>query len=91
MKADAADFDADYHILGKVDDIAIPSAELKCMYEFRASPDHMTRLQAVLSAYIGTKNYHNFTKGRSATEESAKRYMTEITADEPFIVDGAVS
>lgn len=38
--------------------------------------------------YLGTKNYHNLTRGKTASDASSKRFIREITASEPFLVDG---
>lgn len=46
------------------------------------------RLNRVLSHYVGTRNFHNFTVRVSPTDESAKRYILSFEASAPFEVMG---
>jgi tRNA pseudouridine38-40 synthase len=45
-------------------------------------------LREILAKYHGTRNYHNFTLGKSFNEASSKRYIMSFIASEPFVRDG---
>lgn len=52
---------------------------------FRASPEELARLRAMLARYQGTSPYHNFTVGKSSADANANRFIISFTADEPFV------
>ena len=46
------------------------------------------KFNVILRKYIGTHNYHNFTKAMAATNASANRYITMIECSEPQETEG---
>ncbi|XP_074601721.1 pseudouridine synthase 1 [Brevipalpus obovatus] len=55
--------------------------------DFRATRDHITSFNKILSRYLGTHNYHNFTSQRAATDASSQRYIMSIECSDPFVRD----
>lgn len=62
--------------------------EMKQKHEYRVSSDILAQLREALNMYLGTKNYHNFTIGRSFGEKACNRVIKSFTASEPFIQNG---
>jgi tRNA pseudouridine(38-40) synthase len=52
---------------------------------FRASPEELARLRAMLARYQGTSPYHNFTVGKTSADANANRFIISFTADDPFV------
>lgn len=59
----------------------------RALGSFQVSQDLLAALRAALEAYLGTRNFHNFTAGLKATDAAAKRYLISFTAGEPFASD----
>jgi tRNA U38,U39,U40 pseudouridine synthase TruA len=59
----------------------IPKETMEANYSFRLCEEKKAFIKEVWESYVGTKNYHNFTKGLKATEMSANRFMMEMYAD----------
>ena len=53
--------------------------------DFRATRKHIDGFNKILSRYIGTHNYHNFTSQRAPTDASSQRYIMSIECGDPFI------
>ncbi|CAM9246586.1 unnamed protein product [Ascophyllum nodosum] len=51
---------------------------------YRLSADTMSVLREVLKVYVGTRNYHNYTNHKKATDPSCNRLVTSFTAGDPF-------
>ena len=47
--------------------------------------DNLTH--GLISAQVGTRRYHNFTKNLKASDEQAKRFILEFEAGDPRIVN----
>jgi tRNA pseudouridine38-40 synthase len=68
---------------------SVKTAYIKAKKLFRISAERMRYIQEALSMYEGTKNYHNFTVGKSAKDPSAKRYIMSFKVDpKPIIING---
>ncbi|CAL8280199.1 pseudouridylate synthase 1 homolog [Gadus morhua] len=52
---------------------------------FRLDPETLTRANSLFSLYKGTHNFHNFTSQKSPQDPSARRYITEMSCEEPFL------
>jgi tRNA pseudouridine38-40 synthase len=60
--------------------------EEKRFKEFRVSKDQLGHLEKVLGLYCGTKSFHHFTIGKSASDPSSKRFIRSFAIqDQPFI------
>lgn len=56
---------------------------------YRVPPKRIDRLRAALSAYVGTKNYHNYTVHKTFKDPSSKRLIKSFKAAEnPIIING---
>eukprot|EP00633_Aureoumbra_lagunensis_P014467 CAMPEP_0197350720 /NCGR_PEP_ID=MMETSP0893-20130614/26433_1 /TAXON_ID=44058 ORGANISM="Aureoumbra lagunensis, Strain CCMP1510" /NCGR_SAMPLE_ID=MMETSP0893 /ASSEMBLY_ACC=CAM_ASM_000539 /LENGTH=430 /DNA_ID=CAMNT_0042863597 /DNA_START=298 /DNA_END=1590 /DNA_ORIENTATION=- len=49
---------------------------------YRASAASIEQLNHILQAFVGTKNFHNFTAKIQSTHDSAMRYMISLSADD---------
>ena len=63
---------------------ALKTAYLKAKHAYRVPPQRLTRLSSLLSRYVGTHRFHNYTIGKSARDASCKRHIKS------FVVDRAV-
>lgn len=52
---------------------------------FRLDPETLNRVNWLFSLYKGTHNFHNFTSQKSPQDPSARRYITEMSCEEPFL------
>lgn len=52
---------------------------------FRLEAETLQRVNRLLSLYIGTHNFHNFTSQKAPSDASARRYITEMACGKPFI------
>lgn len=55
---------------------------------YRASDEVMKRVNEILSKFVGTHNFHNFTSGKKYTDPSAKRYIYSFECSKPFMKEG---
>ncbi|KAB2578321.1 tRNA pseudouridine synthase 1 [Lasiodiplodia theobromae] len=75
---------------------AIESAikKIKAIYmdakkAYRVPAKRIDRLRDALNAYVGTKNYHNYTVNKKFKDPSAKRLIKSFkAAEEPIIING---
>ncbi|XP_044259012.1 tRNA pseudouridine synthase A [Tribolium madens] len=65
----------------------IPHDQIMVQKGFRLNEATLNRVNDLLQKYVGTKNFHNFTSKKQATDPSAKRYMRNLMCDKPFIKD----
>ncbi|EDQ88429.1 uncharacterized protein MONBRDRAFT_32742 [Monosiga brevicollis MX1] len=56
--------------------------------EYRVDEPKLTWFRETLKRYIGTHKFHNFTAGKSASDDSCRRYITDFTVSEPFEREG---
>ncbi|KAF4553367.1 tRNA pseudouridine synthase-like protein 2 [Elsinoe fawcettii] len=67
---------------------------LKAAYDtarrsYRISPSRIALIQSALSAYVGTKNYHNYTIQKAPTDPSAKRTIKSFVVNPtPILIEG---
>lgn len=54
-------------------------------YGFRLDDETYHRVNKVLSMYVGTKNFHNFTSKKHFQDPSANRYIKSFICERPFI------
>ncbi|KAL3285507.1 hypothetical protein HHI36_000039 [Cryptolaemus montrouzieri] len=52
---------------------------------FRLDDDTFHRVNNVLSRFVGTKNFHNFTSKKSSNDPSANRYIKSFICERPFL------
>lgn len=56
---------------------------------YRVPEKRIDRLRAALNAYVGTKNYHNYTVHKTFRDPSAKRLIKSFkAAEKPIIIGG---
>lgn len=66
----------------------VKAAYIKAKKAYRISDTRRDRVQEALSAYLGTKNFHNYTIQKSFKEDSAKRVIRSFTVNpEPVYVN----
>ncbi|XP_077479814.1 pseudouridylate synthase 1 homolog [Stigmatopora argus] len=53
---------------------------------FRLVPETLRRVNLLFARYKGTHNFHNFTSQKAPKDPSARRYITEMSCGEPFIL-----
>ncbi|KAH9479442.1 tRNA pseudouridine synthase 1 [Psilocybe cubensis] len=52
---------------------------------WRVGPEQMETLRSIVTKYLGTHNFHNFTVGRDFGDRSCKRYMKKIEVADPVV------
>lgn len=57
-------------------------------YRLPDADKNIQKVNEVLTKYVGTHNFHNFTSGRKPHEDSSKRYIKSFQCGEPFMRDG---
>ena len=55
------------------------------MAEHRLSTSTLEDVNKILSGFVGTKNYHNFTSKRLPNDPSCNRFMMSFICEEPII------
>lgn len=50
---------------------------------YRLPPDRVEELRETLKGFLGTKNYHNYTNHKKASDPSCKRYSMSVVS--PFV------
>ncbi|ELR04878.1 tRNA pseudouridine synthase 1 [Pseudogymnoascus destructans] len=66
----------------------VKAAYIKAKKAYRISETRRDRVQEALSAYLGTRNFHNYTIQKSFKEDSAKRVIRSFTVNpEPVYVN----
>lgn len=56
---------------------------------YRISPSRLERIQPILDAFLGTRNFHNYTIQKSFRDPSAKRHIKSFkAAPEPIVING---
>lgn len=61
--------------------------EVYCDKTFRLSPERFEELNRVLSLFLGTKNFHNFTVDKKPHDQSALRFIMSFECQQPFVPD----
>eukprot|EP01083_Nonionella_stella_P195125 719061_1 len=57
-------------------------------WNYRLSPDKVDEINDLLSGFLGTKLYHNFTSRRDPNDPSCARYITYFAVEELFTWKG---
>ncbi|KAJ3666707.1 hypothetical protein Zmor_002141 [Zophobas morio] len=65
----------------------IPKDQMMVQKGFRLQEDILNKINAILQKFVGTKNFHNFTSKKQASDPSAKRFMKSLVCDTPFVKD----
>jgi tRNA pseudouridine38-40 synthase len=65
---------------------AFTSKEVAPTHEYRVTSKILDEVNSLLSVFKGTRNYHNFTSGRPAQDPSCKRYITQFSCGDPFMI-----
>ncbi|KAJ3605122.1 hypothetical protein NHX12_027172 [Muraenolepis orangiensis] len=52
---------------------------------FRLDPETLKKVNGLFTLYKGTHNFHNFTSQKSPQDPSARRYIMEMSCEEPFV------
>uniref|UniRef100_A0A914KFI3 Pseudouridylate synthase 1 homolog n=2 Tax=Meloidogyne incognita group TaxID=654580 RepID=A0A914KFI3_MELIC len=53
--------------------------------EYRISPKRIEELNELLGCYVGSHNFFNYTSGLEFSDQTARRVILSITAEEPFL------
>ncbi|KAJ3337366.1 tRNA pseudouridine synthase 1 [Gonapodya sp. JEL0774] len=62
--------------------------QLEAKRTWRVPAESVARLREVLSGYVGTRNFHNFTIGKKYEERNSKRHIISFECSDPYIRDG---
>jgi tRNA pseudouridine38-40 synthase len=57
----------------------------KTIKDYRISSEQLNTLRTALQKYVGTRAYHNFTKGMDLGNASAQRYILEFSVQDPIV------
>ena len=57
---------------------------------YRVTPEQLEALQTALHQYEGTHSFHNFTKGLSAKDPSAARYIISFNVEKPRVFENGM-
>ncbi|KAJ1341004.1 tRNA pseudouridine(38-40) synthase [Batrachochytrium salamandrivorans] len=66
----------------------ISAEEMRVLHGYRVAADKLDTFRSILSEYVGTHNYHNFTLGRKFDDKSSVRYIISFACSDPFIRSG---
>jgi len=67
----------------------IRAAYIAAKRSYRIPPARLTRLRETLAMYVGTRNYHNYTIQKPATDPSAKRVIKSFVVNPtPILING---
>ncbi|KAI7872073.1 pseudouridine synthase [Spinellus fusiger] len=61
--------------------------EQKIMDSYRVEPRVFDTFQSALSMFSGTHNFHNYTVGRGYKDRSSTRYMIDVKARDPILIE----
>lgn len=56
--------------------------------KYRLNEEDRAKINKMLSYYIGTHKYHNFTQSKKPDDMSCQRYMMSFTCSKPFLIHG---
>ncbi|XP_055333849.1 pseudouridylate synthase 1 homolog [Paramacrobiotus metropolitanus] len=65
--------------------MAFAPIETVVSYDCRIEPEKIQTVNRLLKRYLGSNNFHNFTTGVKAWQDSAKRFIREISCSDPFV------
>lgn len=59
----------------------------ECLKSFRLDSSRLLLFRSVLQNFVGTKNYHNYTTGKTFDDSNANRYIMSFDCDAPFLCE----
>jgi len=83
--------ETDRHVRLKAATKQLRNAYIKAKRRYRIPKQRVDRIQAALSKYVGTCNYHNFTVQKTFRDPSAKRHIKSFVVNpQPILIgDGS--
>ncbi|XP_053671167.1 pseudouridylate synthase 1 homolog [Anopheles nili] len=68
-----------------------PNEEKTNIHTYRLPADRLNRVNNVLSLFVGTNNFHNFTSRKIFDDPSVKRFIMLFECEAPFIPEGTTA
>ncbi|KAF9296980.1 tRNA pseudouridine synthase 1 [Linnemannia elongata] len=62
--------------------------EMAAKRNYRIDEDTLAKVREGFAAYVGTKNFHNFTVGKNFKEKTCQRFMMSFTVSDPKMIQG---
>ncbi|KAF9909116.1 tRNA pseudouridine synthase 1 [Linnemannia zychae] len=62
--------------------------EMAAKRAYRIDEATLAKVREGFAAYVGTKNFHNFTVGKNFKEKTCQRFMMSFTASDPKMIRG---
>ncbi|KAG0374043.1 tRNA pseudouridine synthase 1 [Mortierella sp. AD032] len=62
--------------------------EMAAKRDYRIDEATLAKVREGFAAYVGTKNFHNFTVGKSFKEKSCQRFMMSFNVSDPKMIQG---
>ncbi|KAG0290561.1 tRNA pseudouridine synthase 1 [Dissophora globulifera] len=62
--------------------------EMEEKRRYRIDADTLARVREGFQAYIGTKNFHNFTIGKNFKERTCQRFIMKFDVSDPMMIEG---
>lgn len=59
--------------------------------QYRATPEQVERVRALLAQFEGTHNFHNYTVAREFRDRAAQRYMLKLEVSCGWVLLGRVN
>ncbi|XP_074613516.1 pseudouridylate synthase 1 homolog isoform X1 [Acropora palmata] len=88
MKRTTRGFDAKEHCSARTYEYVTPTYAFAKDYEttskYRITDEKVKEVNEILSKFVGTHNYHNFTSGKKYSDPSAKRYIIKFKCGRAF-------
>jgi tRNA pseudouridine38-40 synthase len=66
----------------------ITPTESTILSSFRVNQERFDTFRQAMTLFQGTHNFHNYTITRSFKDPAAKRFMINITVDDPIMIHG---
>lgn len=92
MKRTTRGFDAKGNCSARTYEYLTPTYSFAKDYQtttnYRVTEEKIEEVNQVLSKFLGTHSYHNFTSGKRFDDASAKRYIMKFKCGKPFEKDG---
>lgn len=92
MKRTTRGFDAKGNCSARTYEYLTPTFAFAKDYQsttkYRVTEEKIAEVNEVLSKFVGTRNYHNFTSGKKFNDASAHRYIMKFKCGKPFEESG---
>ncbi|KAF9974871.1 tRNA pseudouridine synthase 1 [Actinomortierella ambigua] len=62
--------------------------EMAEKHKYRITPETLAKVREGFAAYVGTRNFHNFTIGHNFKEMTCNRYIMSFEVSDPFMSHG---